>query len=123
MAAQRPLKFSLVVLAASLAGCGGSTGKSGTYVPKYPDNPVMPFEKLEFRSGNQVAITAFGTTQIGQYTVSEDGTMRVTMPEGGSANFRDIGGGCLLAVSDPALVAEAAKDGVDLNELGQVCRD
>jgi hypothetical protein len=124
MAANRfPQNLRLVawsILAAQLAGCGGGD-PSGVYLPKHPDSPVMFFEKFDFQSGGKVAVTAFGNTAIGEYVVGDDDRVRVIMPQGNALTLAGADDGCLLAVSDPGLVAEAAKDGMDLNELGLIC--
>jgi hypothetical protein len=81
------------------------------------------YERLEFQSGGKAAMTAFGETETGQYAIAEDGTVLVTLPSGRSARFTDVGGGCLLGVTDPGLVEAAAEDGIDLNEVGKICRE
>jgi len=111
---------SWLLIGIPLAGCGGGE-PSGVYVPKHPDSPIMFYEKLDFQSGGKVAVTAFGDTAIGESVVTDDGRVRVIMPQGQTMNLHIVDGGCLLAVSDPGLVDAAAKDGVDLNEMGLIC--
>jgi hypothetical protein len=78
-------------------------------------------DKFDFQSGGKVGVTVFGSTSVGEYVVTEDGRVRVIMPEGHGATLKIASDGCLLAESDPGMVAEAAKDGMDLNELGLYC--
>lgn len=115
----RPLAGGLLLIA--LAACGGS-GPSGLYVAKHPDSPITFVEKFDFQDGGKVAVTAFGNTAVGEFVVGDDGRIRVIMPEGNTVTLQEASGGCLLAASDPGMVAEAAKDGMDLNELGLYCR-
>jgi hypothetical protein len=67
------LSAVLVLLACfSLGGCGG--GVSGTYTG---DGNGM-IEKMEFKSGGKVEITAMGQTKEGTYVV-EDGKVKITI--------------------------------------------
>lgn len=111
------------LLGTPLVGCGGgeASDPSGVYVPKHPDLPFIFIEKFDFQSGGKVAVTAFGAVSVGEYVITEDGHVRVVTSTGAKANLKLAGDGCLLAESDPGMVAEAEKDGMDLNELGLYC--
>jgi hypothetical protein len=108
------------LLAIPLAGCGGDE-PSGVYLPKHPDSPITFIEKFDFQSGGKVAVTAMGNTSVGELVITDDGNMRIIMPEGHSAHLRDGGDGCLVGVVDPGLAAAAAEDGVDLEEMSRYC--
>lgn len=83
----RLLITSLVVFSLSLSGCGG--GVSGTYTS---DGNGM-IEKMEFKSGGKVEITAMGQTKEGTYEV-EDNKVKVTIS--GDTNILTINDkGCL----------------------------
>ncbi len=117
----KPLRLaSLILLTLPVAACGGG-GPSGEYTAKHPDSPLSFIEKFDFQSGGKVAVTALGDTSVGEFVVMDDGGIRVIMPQGNTVKLQSASGGCILAVSDPQLIAEAAKDGVDLNELGLYC--
>jgi hypothetical protein len=83
-----PLCTSLVLLASViLSGCG--SGVSGTYTS---DGDGM-IEKMEFKSGGKVEITAMGQTKEGTYEV-ENKKVKVTI--GGETNILTINDkGCL----------------------------
>jgi hypothetical protein len=108
-----------------LAGCGGGGGgkPSGVYLAKHPDSPMVFIQKYDFKSGDTVAVTAMGNTETGTYAIADDGQITITMPVGHKAHLKKGNGGCLVGISDPGMVAEAAKDGVDLDEMGSYCPD
>lgn len=107
------------------AGCGGGGGgkPSGVYLAKHPDSPMVFIQKYDFKSGDTVAVTAFGNTETGTYVIAEDGRITITMPGGQQAHLKKGRDGCLVGISDPGMVAEASKDGVDLDEMGSYCPD
>ena len=80
-------------------------------------------QKFDFQSGDTVAVTAMGNTETGTYVIAEDGRITITMPGGQKAHLKKGSGGCLVGVSDAGMTAEAAKDGVDLDEMGSYCPD
>lgn len=108
-----------------LAGCGGGGGgkPSGVYIAKHPDSPMVFIEKFDFKSGDAVAVTAMGGTETGTYVIADDGRIDITMPAGQQVHLKRGDGGCLVGISDPGMAAEAAKDGVDLDEMGSYCPD
>ncbi len=55
----------------------------------------------------------------GTYVMAEDGriTITITMPGGQQAHLKRGSGGCLVGISDAGMTAEAAKDGVDVDEM------
>lgn len=110
---------------ALLAGCGGGgSGKpSGVYLAKHADSPMIFIEKYDFKSGDAVAVTALGNTETGTYVIEEDGRITITMPGGQQAHLKKGSGGCLVGISDAGMTAEAAKDGVNLDEMGSYCPD
>ena len=112
---------ALALLGLPLAGCGGDP--SGVYVAKHPEGPLTMIDKFDFQSGGKVGVTAFGQTHVGEFVVTDSGGVRVIMPTGQSVALEDGKGGCLVLATDPMLAAEAAKDGVDLNEMGLYCPD
>jgi hypothetical protein len=113
------------LLGVVLAGCGGGgSGKpSGVYLAKHPDSPMIFIQQFDFQSGDTVAVTALGNTETGTYVIAEDGRITITMPGGQKANLRKGSGGCLVGISDPGMVAAAAEDDVDLDEMGSYCPD
>ena len=120
-----PGLVSFSLLAIAVAGCGAGTstsGPSGVYVPKHPDSPMVFIEKFDFQSGNKVAVTTMDNTAAGTYVLADGGAVEITMPGGHKAHLKDVGGGCLVAATDPGITELAAKDGVDVNELGRYCR-
>ena len=108
-----------------LAGCGGGgSGKpSGVYLAKYPDSPMIFIQKFEFQSGDTVEVTALGNTETGTYVIAEDGRITITMPGGQKAHLKKGSGGCLVGISDAEIVAKAAEEGVDADEMGSYCPD
>jgi hypothetical protein len=80
-------------------------------------------EKYDFKSGDAVAVTALGNTETGTYVIEEDGRITITMPGGQQAHLKKGSGGCLVGISDAGMTAEAAKDGVNLDEMGSYCPD
>ena len=112
--------MAVMLLLVPVAGCGGGE-PSGVYVAKHPDSPVTFIERFDFQSGGKVAVTAMHTTSVGELVITDDGTMRVIMPEGHSAHLKKGDDGCLVGVIDPELAAEAAKDGMDIEELSSYC--
>lgn len=112
---------SLISLTIPLSACGGGS-PSGVYTAKHPDSPITFITKFDFQSDSKVAVTAFGDTSMGEFVVMDDGGIRVLMEQGEAAKLRAASGDCLVLDSEPELVAEAAKDGMDLNELGLYCR-
>ena len=112
---------SLISLTIPLSACGGGSA-SGVYTAKHPDSPITFITKFDFQSDSKVAVTAFGDTSMGEFVVMDDGGIRVLMEQGEAAKLRAASGDCLVLDSEPELVAEPAKDGMDLNELGLYCR-
>ncbi len=113
------------LLGGLLAGCGGggSGEPRGVYLAKYPDSPAAFIEKFDFQSGDTVAVTALGNTETGTYVIADDGRITITMPGGHKANLKSGSGGCLVGISDPDMVAQAAEEGVDLDEMASYCPD
>ncbi len=113
------------LLGGLLAGCGGGAGgkPSGVYVAKYPDSPAVFIEKYDFQSGDTVVVTAMGNTETGTWVMADDGRITITMPGGQQAHLKRGSGGCLVGISDAGMTAEAAKDGVDVEEMGSYCPD
>ncbi len=111
------------LLGVMLAGCGGAgSGKpTGVFVAKHPDSPMVFIEKFNFQSGDTVAVTAMGSTETGTYVMGDDGHITISMPGGQQANLKRGSGGCLVGITDPGIAAEAAKDGVDVEEMGSYC--
>jgi len=68
-----------------------------------------------------VAINELGHHAVGEVVPTEEGFVRIIMQQGAGLKLRLTGEGCLLAEGDPRMVAEALKDGIDLNELNHLC--
>jgi hypothetical protein len=80
-------------------------------------------QKFDFQSGDTVAVTTLGNTETGTYVIEGDGRITITMSGGHKAHLKNGGSGCLVGISDPGMVARAAEDGVDLDEMASYCPD
>ncbi len=106
--------WSLVAL--PLSGCG-SDDVSGTYVSK----GQTIWDKFDFQSGQKVAVTAMGQTQVGEYAVMDDGRVRV-MVSGEVLTLKKTDDGCLEVTAGDANEAKTAQQW-ELNpaDLGRFC--
>jgi hypothetical protein len=112
----RPATVSVLLL--SLAACGGGGTPSGVYVAK----GQALFDKLDFQSGNKVAVTAFGEVVPGDFLMMDDGRIKVMASNGGVATLKKASDGCLEFAAGSDQEAEQAKvQGMDPAELGRFC--
>jgi hypothetical protein len=109
------------LLIVTLTACGGADGVSGVYEVQGQGL----WDRFDFQDGNKVAVGVLGQTKIGEYTVMDDGRIRV-MLEGSVLTLKDYGDGCLAPTAGDAAEAQrlrnwgASPD--DLAELGRYCR-
>lgn len=101
----------------SLAACGGGT-PSGVYVAK----GQALFDKLDFQSGNKVAVTAFGQVVPGDFIVLDDGRIKVMASNGGVATLKKASDGCLEFAAGSEEEAQAAqREGMNPADFGRFC--
>lgn len=109
-----------LVLAGMLTACGGD-GVSG----RYEVQGQGLWDHFDFQDGNQVAIGVFGQTKIGEYTVMDDGRIRVIV-DGSVLTLKDYGDGCLAPTAGDAAEAQRLRQWgaspEDLAQLGRYCR-
>lgn len=110
-----PAAFAAVVFV--LAACSGGT-PSGVYVA----NGQALFDKLDFQSGNKVAVTAFGQVVPGEFIMMDDGRIKVMTSSGGTATLRKASDDCLeFAAANDEEAKVAQNQGMNPADFGRFC--
>jgi hypothetical protein len=110
---------ALSALVLPMAACGGGN-PSGVYVAK----GQALFDKLDFQSGNKVAVTAFGQVLPGEFIIMDDGRIKVMASNGGVATLKKASDGCLEFTGASDEEAQAAqREGMNPADFGRFCRE